>query len=195
MLTDEQFTSLMENARSGDSAAAQQLVELYEPEIRRAARMRLTDSKLRRIVDSIDICQSVFGKFFETAQSSKGIDLQNPDQLMALLVTMTRNRVVDEHRRQTAQKRNAGEGGVEAIPNILVSDNPGPKTATEMKDMLAKVRSRLSAEELAVADLRGEGHSWDEIAQKIGGSPDSHRKRLERGIQRVKAEFANEADE
>ena len=114
--------------------------------------MRLTDSKLRRIVDSIDICQSVFGKFFETAQSDKGIDLKKPEQLLGLLVTMTRNRVVDEHRHQTAQKRNAGDDVVEAVAGILVSDSPGPKTATEMKDMLAKVRSRLTEEELQIPD-------------------------------------------
>ena len=57
MLTDAQFAELMARTRSGDQDAAQQLVREYEPEIRRAARLRLTDPKLRRIVDSIDICQ------------------------------------------------------------------------------------------------------------------------------------------
>jgi RNA polymerase sigma-70 factor (ECF subfamily) len=190
MLSDDEFTSLMNQARSGDAEAAQKLVELYEPEIRRAARMRLTDSKLRRIVDSIDICQSVFGKFFETAQSPKGIDLKKPEQLLGLLVTMTRNRVVDEHRHQTAQKRNAGEGVVEAAAGLLVSDSDGPKTAAEMKEMIAKVRASLSEEELQIADLRGSGLTWDEVAAQIGGSADSHRKRLERGIERVRGEFS-----
>ncbi|QEG21705.1 RNA polymerase sigma factor [Mariniblastus fucicola] len=189
MLSDAEFTSLMDKARSGDSEAAQKLVQLYEPEIRRAARMRLTDSKLRRIVDSIDICQSVFGKFFETAQSPKGIDLKKPEQLLGLLVTMTRNRVVDEHRHQTAQKRNAGDGVVEAAANLLVSDDPGPKTEIEMKDMLAKVRSRFTAEELEIADLRGEGLTWDEVAKRLQVSADSCRKRLERGIERVREEM------
>ena len=189
MLSDEEFTSLMNDARSGDAEAAQKLVELYEPEIRRAARMRLTDSKLRRIVDSIDICQSVFGKFFEKAQSPQGIDLQKPEQLLGLLVTMTRNRVVDEHRYQTAQKRNAGEGVIEASAGMLASDSPGPKTATEMKDTLAKIRSHLAPNELEIADLRNSGKSWNEIAAELSESPEVLRKRLERAVKRVREQF------
>lgn len=194
MLSDQEFTSLMDKARAGDAEAAQRLVELYEPEIRRTARMKLKDSRLRRIVDSIDICQSVFGKFFQTAQSSRGLDLQKPEQLLGLLVTMTRNRVVDEHRHQTAQKRDAGDGVVGAEANVLVSDGPGPRTETELKEMLANVRSKLTVIELEVADLRGAGLSWEEVAQRIGGSPDGHRKRLERAIQRVRDEMASDHD-
>ena len=189
MLSDEQFTLLMEDARTGDAGAAQRLVELYEPEIRRAARMRLKDSKLRRIVDSIDICQSVFGKFFETAQSPKGIDLKKPEQLLALLVTMTRNRVVDEHRRQTAQKRNTGEGVVEAVPDTVVEDSPGPKTAFEMKELLDQVRSQLTPDELEIADCRHSGKTWDEVAEELSESADVLRKRLKRAIVRVRQNF------
>ena len=191
MLSDDEFNSLMASAREGDSDAARRLVELYEPEIRRAARVRLTDSKLRRIVDSIDICQSVFGKFFLKAQSPDGIDLQRPEQLLGLLVTMTRNRVIDEHRRQTAQKRNAGEGVVEAVADILVADEPGPRTDLELGDLLEKVHSHMSDEEREAADLRGQGLSWDEVAARLGGSPDSHRKRLDRAFQRIRSEMVS----
>lgn len=191
MLSDEEFAELMDQARSGDADAARKLVDLYEPEIRRAARMRLTDSKLRRIVDSIDICQSVFGRFFEAAQSPDGVDLKEPSQLLGFLVTMTRNRVVDEYRRQTAQKRDPGEM-VDAQDNMLVGDSPGPRTVVETQDLLITIRARLSEEELAIADLRYDGSSWEEVAQKLGGSPDSHRKRLDRAFQRVRLEMQNE---
>jgi len=191
MLSDEEFKSLMDKARSGDADAARELVELYEPEIRRVARVRLSDPKLRRIVDSMDICQSVFAKFFQKARSPDGMDLENPGQLLGFLVTMTRNRVIDEHRHQTAQKRNAGEGVVEAIADILVADSPGPRTEMELGDLMAKVRSNMSEEELAASDLRGEGLSWDEVAQRLGGSPDSHRKRLERAFQRIRTEMTD----
>jgi RNA polymerase sigma-70 factor (ECF subfamily) len=194
MLSDEEFKSVMNRARSGDAEAARSLVELYEPEIRRAARIRLRDSKLRRIVDSIDICQSVFGKFFDKAQSPEGIDLQKPEHLLGLLVTMTKNRVVDEHRRQTAQKRSAGEGVVEAISDLLVADSPGPRTAMEMSDLMEKVRSRMTEDERAVSDLRSDGLSWDEVASQLGGSPDSHRKRLERAFQRIRSEMKHPDD-
>ena len=192
MLSDEEFAQLMDQARSGNADAARRLVELYEPEIRRAARMKLTDSKLRRIVDSIDICQSVFGKFFETAQSPDGVNLQGPSQLLGFLVTMTRNRVVDEYRRQTAKKRDAGDIVTDAPDDLLVANAPGPKTIIETEDMLSTIRSRLTSEELATADLRYAGCSWDEVAEKLGGTADSHRKRLDRAFQRVRLEMKNE---
>ena len=104
MLNDNEFSDLMRQIRAGDQDAARQLVESYEPEIRRAARLRMTDPQLRRLVDSIDICQSVFGRFFKSA-SDGALEMQKPEQLLALLTTMTRNRVIDEHRRNTSQAK------------------------------------------------------------------------------------------
>ena len=52
MLSDQQFADLMSQTRRGDQDAARELVRMYEPEIRRAARLRLTDPEMRRIVDS-----------------------------------------------------------------------------------------------------------------------------------------------
>ena len=55
---------LLGKVRGGDAAAAEELVRTYEPELRRAIRVRLTDARLRRLIDSIDICQSVLAGFF-----------------------------------------------------------------------------------------------------------------------------------
>ena len=48
----------------GEEQAATELVQRYEPELRRFVRFRLTNGRLRRHVDSVDICQSVLGRFF-----------------------------------------------------------------------------------------------------------------------------------
>ena len=188
MLNDEEFKLLMLKTREGDRDAAQRLVELYEPEIRRVARMRMTDPKLRRIVDSMDICQSVFGKFFRNAVTGE-LNLDTPNQLLGLLVTMTRNRVVDEHRRQTSKKRNAGETPLAAESHMLVEDSPGPKTSFELKELLVQVRAKFTAEELKIADHRNSGLTWDEISFELGESSEVLRKRLERAIDRVRTQF------
>ena len=189
MLDDQEFQLLMLKTRQGDHDAAQKLVELYEPEIRRVARMRMTDPKLRRIVDSMDICQSVFGNFFRNAVTGD-LELNTPNQLLGLLVTMTRNRVVDEHRRQTRKKRNAGETPLVAESQMLVEDSPGPKTAFELKDLLTQVRAKFTAEELKIADYRNSGLTWDEISVELGESSEVLRKRLERAIDRVRTQFS-----
>lgn len=193
MLSDNEFTQLMRKTRAGDQGAARKLVELYEPEIRRTARMRMTDQKLRRLVDSMDICQSVFGKFFNKAKHGD-LDLTTPDQLLGLLVTMTRNRVVDEHRHQTRKKRGSGEAQLLAESNMMVEDSPGPKTVFEMKDLLDHVRSHLTPEELEIADCRNAGMSWGEIEEKLCESSEVLRKRLERALERVRQQLKDVAD-
>ena len=58
------FEDLIRRVRAGDQDAAADLVKRYEPAIRRAVRFRLTDTRLMRVLDSMDICQSVFASFF-----------------------------------------------------------------------------------------------------------------------------------
>ncbi len=195
MLSDAEFADLMKSTRSGDQDAAMKLVREYEPEIRRAARLRLTDPKLRRIIDSVDICQSVFGRFFRSATDGS-FDLERPEQLLVLLTTMTRNRIIDEHRKQTAAKR-AGGGDMIDTTDVsqLVADTPGPRTAAAAKEMLSEIRSRLSIDELEIADRRNTGQSWDEIAQDLGDTPESLRKRLERALKRVREEMNVASDD
>jgi len=47
------------------------------------------------------------------------------------------------------------------------------------------VRSRLSEEERKLADLRGQGLSWAEIAAQLGENADALRFRLNRALDRV----------
>ena len=189
MLSDQQFADLMSQTRRGDQDAARELVRMYEPEIRRAARLRLTDPKLRRIVDSIDICQSVFGRFFKSATDGS-FDLEKPEQLLVLLTTMTRNRIIDEHRRQAAQKRDSRDAiGSSFDLASVIENSPGPRTTAAARELLSEVRSRLSIDELQIADLRNAGKSWAEVAKELNESADGLRKRLERALERVRMEI------
>lgn len=188
MLSNNEFSELMHRIRHGDQDAAKQLVQSYEPEIRRAARLRMTDPQLRRLVDSIDICQSVFGRFFKSA-SDGALQMQKPEQLLALLTTMTRNRVIDEHRRNTSQKRFADHSASQLDPTELLEKAKGPRTATVEKELLSEVRSRLRPDELAIADLRNSGQSWEKISAELNESADGLRKRLDRAIIRVRDEM------
>lgn len=195
MLTDEQFQELTDRIRAGDEDAAKECVRLYEQEIRRAARMRLTDPKLRRIMDSMDICQSVFGRFFRGALDGT-LQLDQQEQVLGLLVAMTRNRVIDEHRRQTAQKRDGGQrvGGSEEILD-LITDSPGPRTAAATRELFHRVRALLGPDELAIVDRRNAGESWDEIAADLGETPGAVRKRAERALARVRETLRSERQE
>ncbi len=81
MSDDSSFQDLIRRVRSGDDDAAAELVRRYEPAIRRVVRLRLTDARLRRVFDSMDVCQSVLGSFFVRAAMGQ-YDLDNSDQLL-----------------------------------------------------------------------------------------------------------------
>ncbi|MHC5541375.1 ECF-type sigma factor, partial [Singulisphaera rosea] len=85
------FTELLARVRAGDGQAAGELVRKYEPVIRVTIRAKLQDARLRRVVDSMDLCQSVMANFFSRAAFGE-FDLEAPDQLVGLLVTMAKNK-------------------------------------------------------------------------------------------------------
>ncbi len=55
--------------------------------------MRLTDPSLYRLLDSMDVCQSVLLSFFVRAAAGQ-YDLEQPQELLKLLVVMAWNKLV-----------------------------------------------------------------------------------------------------
>jgi RNA polymerase sigma factor (sigma-70 family) len=179
-------TELIRRIRAGDDRAAAELVERYEPAIRREVRLRLEDPRLRRVFDSMDVCQSVLASFFVRAAAGQ-YDLQEPGQLLRLLVTMARNKVASEARRQHRQRRDSrrvSPGGDEAL-GMVAAGGESPSQIVAGEELLRAFRLGLSEAERRLADLRAEGLSWDEIAAKTGGTAQARRVQLARAIDRV----------
>lgn len=174
----------------GDESAAAELVRMYLPEIRRAVRVRLTDPRLRRVLDSADVCQSVFANFFLRVSLGE-YDLNRPEDLAALLIAMARNRLLDHVRNLQSQKRDQRRmvaDGDQAMQGVVDScDSPSRIVAD--RDLMAEVRRRMTTEELQLADLRAAGLDWNEIAVKLKGNPDSLRKKLTRAVDRITTEL------
>ncbi|GAB5445081.1 MAG: hypothetical protein Fues2KO_54300 [Fuerstiella sp.] len=194
VISDEEFAQLIVQVRQGDAQAATRLVASYEPEIRRMARLRLADPEMRRLVDSMDISQSVFGRFFNHFQDpGAAVELDRPEQLLALLTKMVRNRIVDEHRKRSTAKRG---GRVQRSTLDLAdvqADTPGPRTDLISREQLQQARDQLTDEERWLLERRQQGDSWDDIGAAAGASPESLRKRLDRALKRVRAELDDEA--
>ncbi len=133
------FAELIERVRTGDEQAATQLVQEFEPVVRRELRFRLRDSSARRELDSMDISQSVLPNFFVRV-ATRQYDLEEPSDLVKLLVTMTRNKVTEELRRRHRQRRDSRRTvlGVEGMP--LASADPTPSRVLAAKEILKLVR-------------------------------------------------------
>src|SRR6516164_95025 len=98
------FADFIRRIRAGDDQAARELVQLYEPVIRREVRLRLRDQRLASRFDWTDICQSVMTSFFVRAAAGQ-YDVEQPDQLLRLLVVMTRHKLANQQRRHRAEMR------------------------------------------------------------------------------------------
>jgi RNA polymerase sigma-70 factor (ECF subfamily) len=189
----EDFNDLLARVRNGDQAAATDLVRQLEPELRRAVRVRLSDPRLRRSLDSVDVCQSVLANFFVRLRLGE-FDLSGPDQLLHLLLVMARNKLHDRARRQQAQKRDQrrceaqADGDLDALPDR----GHEPASIVAWRDLLEVVRRSLTDEERQLADHRALGLDWPQIAALLGGEPSTLRKKLNRALDRVTAHLGLE---
>jgi RNA polymerase sigma factor (sigma-70 family) len=183
------FAAFLLRIRAGDGLAAEELVCQYEPLIRREVRLQLEDRRLGRLFDSMDICQSVLKSFFVRTAAGQ-YDLDDPQQLVRLLVTMARNKLASEARRQHRQKRDTRRVASDAaILEGVRSPEPSPSQVISDRDLLAEVRRRLTDEERQITDLRGQGLEWEEIATQLGGKGQARRVQLARALDRVAADL------
>lgn len=179
---DSIFNQLVERLMMGDAKAAEEVVRDYEPEIRRIVRSRLRDPKLRRVVDSMDICQSVFGRFFVLANLGR-FELNSPHDLVKLLTRMATNKVIDKHRTDISQRNLIEQKARDFDQKNGDSDSPG--SGMEFQELLDKARGKMSESELVVSTLRSQGLSWVEVSRELNESPQALRKRLERACARI----------
>jgi DNA-directed RNA polymerase specialized sigma24 family protein len=183
MSEQEAFADFLRRLRAGDEQAAADLVRRYEGVIRREARLQMTDPRLGRLFDSVDISQSVLASFFARAAAGQ-YDLDRSEDLVRLLVRMAHNKVASQARRQKARPADRRRvDGAALATTLMEGADPGHLAAG--RDLLAEVRRRLSADERQVAELRSQGRSWPEVAAELGGNPDSRRMQLARALDRV----------
>ncbi len=191
-MADEDFAAFLARVRAGDSGAAADLVRRYESLIRREVRLRLTDPSVYRLHDDEDVCQSVLASFFVRASLGQ-YDLNDPNQLRQLLLSMARNKVAHAARRQFTQKRGGGQNTAEAVDDMpVVGPTATPSRIVAGRELLEQVRQLLNEEERSVAEMRGQGHDWAEIARQLGGTPDGRRMQLSRALDRVGTELGLE---
>jgi RNA polymerase sigma-70 factor (ECF subfamily) len=184
------FAEFICRIRAGDDQAAQELVQLYEPVIRREVRLQLRDLRLASRFDWTDICQSVMASFFVRAAAGQ-YDLEQPDQLLRLLVVMTRHKLTQQVRRHSADRRDYRR--LEARDPAYLDERsaavPSPSRLVAGRELLAEFRRRLSAEERQLADFRAQGYQWGEIAGQHGGTPGARSQQLARALDRVEQQL------
>jgi RNA polymerase sigma-70 factor (ECF subfamily) len=179
------FQALLLRVRAGDPEAARLLVQRYEPAIRRAVRFRLADSRLARMLDSMDICQSVLASFFVRTAAGQ-YDIEQPEQLLKLLVAMARHKLARRVRAEKRQRRDYRRvQAAELDEGGLAAAESSPSQHVAGQELLREADRLLSAEERQLVEMRKAGLEWSAIARQLGGTPEALRKQLARAADRV----------
>jgi DNA-directed RNA polymerase specialized sigma24 family protein len=188
MAMDERdlFADFIGRIRAGDDHAAKELVQQYEPIVRRELRFRMTDRRLRRAVDSDDLCQSIWSSFFLRTAAGQ-YDLETPGQLISLLTAMTKNKFASHSRKQHREKRNVDRLDADGNQVECLTDRgqDTPSGIVSGKELLKYMAGKLSVEELRMAELRRQGLTWAEVAERLGGTAQARRMQMDRAADRI----------
>src|SRR5436309_2282090 len=158
------FAELIRRVRDKDQDAARELVSRYEGAIRRVVRIHLRDANLRRVLDSMDICQSVLASFFVRTALGQ-YELETPSQLLNLLTTITRNKLTNQANRLRAQRRDIRrEASLDDQAACAVDRASDPSQQASAREMLERIHASLDEQERYLAEQRALGRGWKELA-------------------------------
>ncbi len=178
---DDSVTAWIGALKDGHDLASRKLWEKYFGQLVRVAARRL-GSSARRIADEEDVAVSVFDSLCRGAAAGRFKQLQDRDDLWKLLSAIAGMKAADQVRRQTAKKRGGttlrgesvfeGVGG-DSIHGLgqLADAEPSPEFLAIMDEQQQAMFAALPEEsQRAVATLRFEGYSNEEIANRLGMS-------------------------
>jgi RNA polymerase sigma factor (sigma-70 family) len=185
--TTSEFSRLMEQLQRGSQEVAWELIERYGPHVQRYVRRSLSQ-EMRSKFDSIDFAQVVWASFFREPQRIR--QFSSPEQLMAFLAAMARNKVVAEFRRWLiSQKRNVGrEIRIErtdfAHGRQLSSSDPTPSAVAVARERWSRLLHNQPESVRRILELRFYGATYVEIASEL--------KMSERTVRRAVAELIDD---
>jgi DNA-directed RNA polymerase specialized sigma24 family protein len=181
MASDGSVTRWLGQLQAGDPAAVQQLWERYFRRLVGLARKRLGDAP-RRVADEEDVALSAFDSFCRNAEAGRFPDLLDRDGLWRLLMVITVRKaahLVRDEQRQKRGGRPASAPSDEVGLDQVLSREPRPEFAAEVADEWQRLVTLLGDSELeAVALLRMQGYTVEEIAHQLGYVPRSIKRKL-----------------
>lgn len=184
----KKFQDLVERCRDGNQDAVAELAQLYEPEIRRMARALLGPA-LRPYFDSVDLVQSVHRTLITGLRRNK-FNIDAPENLLALTVTLVRRKIARHWRSMRRQQRLDAVGNSSVMSRVLTSiysNSLDPAEIASINDQVERLLDGLDEAERRLVELRLEGHRTAEAARKLGLDADVLRVRLSRLRQRLRA--------
>jgi DNA-directed RNA polymerase specialized sigma24 family protein len=186
-------TRWISDLKSGGDSAALQLWERYFERLVRLARKKLrNDRRARAVEDEEDAALSAFDSFCRGVDRGRFPRLTDRDDLWRLLVVLTVRKALDQIERQGAARRGGDHQGAESTPlddgddpggdplDRFLSNEPTPEFAAMVDERHRRLRDALGDAALCqVLDLRLEGYTREEIAERLGCAVSSVKRKLD----------------
>lgn len=173
---------LVERLRDGDVAAGEQLIRAYEPYLRMIVRRRIS-AALRPKFDSIDIVQSIWADVFQRFGDGEW-DFADANKLRAFLATVARNRFIDRSRHHLR-----GDKYINSYDNEFLDELPIAATnEIPVVDLWDRLLAVCPPGHRELLELKREGFSLEEIANKTGLHKSSVRRIIYELARRLAAE-------
>jgi len=184
MSSADAVTLWISQLKEGERNAVGQLLERYFGRLVQLARSRLQGRAGLAAYDE-DVALSAFKSLCLGAERGQFPRLDNRGDLWRLLALLTIRKAIDLHRRQrpwdSPDERNV---------DMLLSQEPPPELAVELAEDFRRLLDRLGDSRLqAIALLKVEGFSNEEIARKLGCGLRS----VERKLHRIRIAWEQEA--
>ena len=177
------MTTFLNEFQQGDSSAFNELWNRYFFRLVAMARRRLQHQRRLAGVDEEDIALSAFKSFHRRARRGDFPRLEDRDDLWVQLVTLTRQKLVDQQRREGAIKRGrdrirsesglgrSHSGGERTGLEAIVGEEPDPAFSAMMTEECRLLLDRLGDDVLRQIALAKMGmYTNQEIAGKFGRS-------------------------
>jgi RNA polymerase sigma factor (sigma-70 family) len=169
----------MQQVQAGSPEAAAELLETFGPHLIRVVRRHL-DRRLRTKFDSVDFVQAVWGSFFANAQHLEAFD--QPEQLVAFLVTLARNKIVEEFRRrfQTKKYNINRESPLPVDADLISGRYPTPSQVAIAREQWDHLLAGQPDHYQRIIQLRYQGATYREIEKQLGITERTARRVIDR---------------
>jgi RNA polymerase sigma-70 factor (ECF subfamily) len=177
--------------RTLDERAARELYDRYVDRLIGLARRRISQ-RLASRVDPEDIVQSVFRTFFGRLKAGQ-FHINDQDDLCKLLMRITVHKTLRQIAFHKAGKRDPShetgqeDEAQERLLELLDRD-PSPEAEVAFLDQLEHFMNGLGTQERQILELRLQGYSNEEIAEKL----DIYDRKIRRVVERIRGKAERE---
>lgn len=182
------FEHLMERIRTGDAEAARELFQSYGKAIQKVVRRRL-NRRMRSEFDSLDFVQEVWAAFFHI--DPEHLTFRTPDQLVAFLLLLVRNKLVDAYRLgyRSENRRPRHIRYLRVNSDDMAAPDPTPSQFAVAEEEWRRLLWNKPPKLRSALEMLRAGYSRQEIAEKLGLNP----KMIQRLLQRMNEQRTTEA--